>query len=193
MLNKIWPFFILISILYAIISGNVENLNNSIFECTETAIGVVITLVGTMALWSGIMNILSKTTLINKLCKLLEPIINILFPDLKGCKEIKKKISMNMVANVMGLGNAATPIGINAIKSMDVNNKDKSKLSNSMMMLILINTASLQIIPTTVIAIRKSLGSSNPSNILIPVWCATVCAAISGVVCLKIITKKGEK
>lgn len=192
MLNKIWPFFILISIIYAIISNNIEGLNNSIFECTETTISVVITLVGTMALWSGIMRILSKTTLINKLCNFLEPIINILFPELKECKEIKKQISMNMVANIMGLGNAATPIGINAIKSMDERNNGKSKLSNSMMMLILINTASLQIIPTTVIAIRKSLGSTNPSSILIPVWAATICAAISGIACLKLITRKGE-
>lgn len=190
MLNKIWPVFIIISIVYAIFSGNLESINNSIFESTENTISVTMTLIGTMCLWSGIMKIACNLSLIEKFCNILNPIINILFPDLKKSKEIKKEISMNMIANILGLGNAATPLGLKAMESMQRENIEKEKLSDSMMMFVLINTASIQIIPTTVLAIRKSLGSENPTSILVPVWCATICAALAGIIIVKILIKK---
>ena len=93
---------------------------------------------------------------------------------------------MNMIANILGLGNAATPLGLKAMKSMQEDNKDKTKLTDSMLIFIVLNTASLQIIPTTVIAIRSSLGSSNPTKIIFPVWVATICAAIVGITVAKI-------
>lgn len=193
MLNKIWPIFILISIIYSIFSGNVENVNNAVFNSTENAISVTITLLGMMCLWSGIMKIASNVSLIEKLCKIINPIINFLFPELKKNEKIKKEISMNIIANFLGLGNAATPLGLKAIKSMQKENKNKDCLSNSMMMFILINTASIQLIPTTVFAIRSSLKSENPTNILIPVWCSTLSAAIAGIICVKLIMKKIKK
>lgn len=193
MLNKIWPIFILISIIYSIFSGNVENVNNAVFNSTENAISVTITLLGMMCLWSGIMKIASNVSLIEKLCKIINPIINFLFPELKKNEKIKKEISMNIIANFLGLGNAATPLGLKAIKSMQKENKNKDCLSNSMMMFILINTASIQLIPTTVFAIRSSLKSENPTNILIPVWCSTLSAAVAGIICVKLIMKKIKK
>lgn len=190
MLNKIWPVFIIISIVYAIFSGNLESINNSIFESTENTISVTMTLIGTMCLWSGIMKIACNLSLIEKFSNILSPIINILFPDLKKSKKIKKEISMNMIANILGLGNAATPLGLKAMESMQKENIEKEKLSDSMMMFVLINTASIQIIPTTVLAIRKSLGSENPTSILVPVWCATICAALAGIIIVKLLIKK---
>ena len=190
MLNKIWPVFIVVSIIYAVFTGNVENLNSSIFESTENTVAVTLTLIGTMCLWSGIMKIASNLSLIQKFSNLLNPIINILFPDLKNNKKIKKEISMNMIANILGLGNAATPLGLKAMNSMQKENLNKDKLSDSMMMFILINTASIQIIPTTVIAIRKSLGSQNCTEILLPVWCSTICAAIAGIIAVKLLIKR---
>ena len=94
---------------------------------------------------------------------------------------------MNMIANILGLGNAATPLGIKAMKSMQKINLNKETLSNSMVMLIVLNTASIQIIPTTVIAIRASLNSKNPTGIIFPVWIVTICAAVAGVVVTKIL------
>ena len=135
------------------------------------------------------MQIASKTILINKLAKILKPIIKILFPELKNNEKIQQEISMNMIANILGLGNAATPLGLKAIKSMQNENKNKEVVSNSMMMFIVINTASIQIIPTTVIAIRNSLGSTNPTSIVFPVWIATICAAISGIIATKVLIK----
>ena len=195
MLNIVWPIFIIISFSFAIFSGNLENLNNSIFESTNLAISLSMDLLGSMCLWSGIMQIASKTSLIENLTKFLEPLLNFLFPRLKKNKKIKREISMNMVANILGLGNAATPLGLKAMKSMQEENDKKDTLSDSMMMFIVINTASIQIIPTTVIAIRSSLDSENPTSIVFPTWIATIIAAIVGVFIARIVIKvtKGEK
>ena len=195
MLNIVWPIFIIISFSYAIFSGNLENLNNSIFESTNSAIKLSIDLLGSMCLWSGIMQIASKTTLIENLTKLLNPLLNFLFPKLKENKKIKKEVSMNIIANILGLGNAATPLGLKAMKSMQEENKNKETLSDTMMMFIVINTASIQLIPTTVIAIRNSLGSQNPTSIIFPTWISTIIAAVIGITVTKIIIKltRGEK
>ncbi len=179
MLNTIWPIFILISFSYAIFSGNLEQLNSSIFESTNDAIKLSIELLGTICLWNGIMQVASNTSIIDKLTNLLCPIIKLLFPEIRKNKQIQKEISMNMIANILGLGNAATPLGLKAMKSMQEENVQKDTLSNSMLVFIVLNTASIQIIPTTVIAIRNSLGSTNPTKIVFPVWIATICAAVT--------------
>lgn len=190
MLNIIWPIFIIISYLYAIFVGNVSNINNSIFESCKSAVDLSITFLGTMCLWTGIMNIAKKTTLISKLANALKPIMKILFPDISVEEEAYGEISMNMVANILGLGNAATPLGLKAMKTMQKKNQKKDTLTNSMAMFIIINTASIQIIPTTVIAIRTSLGSNNPTAIILPVWIATMGAAVVGVTTAKLLMKK---
>ncbi len=178
MLNIVWPIFIIISFSFAIFSGNLEKLNSSIFESTSDAINLSLSLLGTICLWNGIMQIANSTSVVEKLTKILKPIIRFLFPELRNNSKIEKEISMNMIANILGLGNAATPLGLKAMKSMQTENKKKDVLTNSMMMFIVLNTASIQIIPTTVIAIRNSLGSENPTSIVFPVWIATISAAI---------------
>lgn len=179
MLNIVWPIFIIISFSFAIFSGNLEKLNSSIFESTNDAINLTLNLLGTICLWNGIMQIASSTSVIEKLTKFLKPVIKFLFPELKNNSKIQKEISMNMIANILGLGNAATPLGLKAMKSMQKENTKKDTLTDSMMMFIVLNTASIQIIPTTVIAIRNSLGSNNPTSIVFPVWIATIAAAIA--------------
>lgn len=190
MLNKIWPFFIIISFIYAVYSGNVSNVNNAIFSSAEQTVNLCLTLLGTLCLWNGIMNIALKTSFLKKINKLLKPLIHFLFPDLKKDLETSEQVSMNIVANILGLGNASTPIGLKAISSMQKDNPDKKTLSNSMAMFILINTASLQIIPTTVIAIRTSLNSNNPSKIILAVWVATITAFSTAIISGKLLSKK---
>lgn len=192
MLNKIWPIIIMVSFIYAVISGKIDEINSGIFESTKSAVELAITFLGTMCLWNGIMKIAYNSNLINKIVNFLNPIIKRIFPEVNNNEKIKKEISMNMVANILGLGNAATPLGIKAMKSMQEENKEKNKLSNSMMMFIVINTASLQIIPTTVIAIRSSLNSQNPTSIVVYVWIATLCSIITGIIITKILIKKGK-
>ena len=192
MLNIVWPIFIIISIIFAILSGNIGSLNSSILESTDTAVKLCITLIGTMCLWSGIMRIASNTSVIKKLTYILNPLIHFLFPNLKRESKVYKDISMNMVANILGLGNAATPLGIKAMKSMQEDNLKKDTLTNEMAIFIVLNTASIQIIPTTVIVIRNSLGSGNPTSIIFPVWISTICAAIAGITATKIFIKLGK-
>lgn len=189
MLNILWPIFIIISFGYAIITGNVERVNNSIFNSTSDAVQLSITFLGTICLWNGIMKIAQKTTIIQKLTNFLKPVIQYLFPEINRNEKAKEEISMNLIANILGLGNAATPLGLKAMKTMQKDNQNKDEVSNSIAMFIVLNTASLQIIPTTVIAIRASLNSQNPSKIILPVWGATISAAIAGVIATKMFIK----
>lgn len=190
MLNIIWPLFLITSFVYAIFNGRVYEVNNSIFESTKLAVDLSISLLGTICLWNGIMQVASKTRIIEHLSKILKPIMRKIFPDIKEKDEAHKQITMNIIANIMGLGNAATPLGLKAMKLMQKQNMEKDKLSNSMAMFIVLNTASIQIIPTTVIAIRNSLGSENPTAMIIPVWIATIFAACAAILVAKILMKK---
>lgn len=110
MLNILWPGFLIISIIYSILSGNLRELNNSIFESTNSAVSLCINLLGTMCLWNGIMQIAGKTSFMEKITKCLSPIMSFLFPNLNKNSKIYGEISMNVVANILGLGNAATPL-----------------------------------------------------------------------------------
>ncbi len=193
MLNLVWPIFIIISFSYAIFSGNLQNLNSSIFDSVESAVNLSITMLGTMCLWSGIINVAANTNIMKMMNKILKPIVRFLFPEIRENKKAQSEISMNMIANILGLGNAATPLGLKALETLQEENKNKEELSNSMIMLIVINTASIQIIPTTIIAIRSSLGSENPTSIIVPVWIATICAAIVGITVTKLLIKYSNK
>lgn len=193
MLNIIWPIFLIISFIYAFIFGNLPQTNNGIFESVQNAVTLTLTLIGTMCLWCGIIKIAMETSLVNKLIKVLKPILKKVFPEINENDEVHKEISMNIIANILGLGNAATPLGLKAMESLQKNNPKKNELSNSMAILIVLNTASIQIIPTTVIAIRNSLGSKNPTEMLVPIWGATICAAVAAITSAKIFARKRIK
>ena len=192
MLNVIWTIFIIIYVIYAFLCGNIENVSNGIFSSLNDVIDLSLTLLGTMCLWNGIMEIARNTSFVDRLCKMLNPLIKILFPRLEN-EKAKREISMNIVANFLGLGNAATPLGLKAMKTLQEDNKIKDTLNNYMVMFIVLNTASLQLIPTNVIAIRNSLGSNSPSGIIFPVWIATIIAAIVGITATKILINLSNK
>ncbi len=189
MLNILWPIFIILSISFSIVNGNLEDLNKAITASTESAVTLTLTLIGSTCLWSGIMEIASNTKIVNILSSLLKVIINKFFQNINKNENAEKKIIMNIIANILGLGNAATPLGLEAMKELQKENIEKEKLSDNMMMLIILNTASLQIIPTTVIAIRTALNSENPTKIIFPVWISTICAGVVGIVMTKLLIK----
>ena len=190
MLNIIWPIFIIMSFIFAILTGKLNELNTAIFSSSTEAVQTTITFLGTMCLWSGLMKIIQETTLIYKINNVLRPVMKIIFPKIKKEDEAYNAITMNMSANVLGLGNAATPLGLKAIEILQQENPKKDALSDNMAMFIILNTASIQIIPTTVIAIRASLGAQNPAAIIVPIWIATVIADIVGIIVTKIFLKK---
>lgn len=139
------------------------------------------------------MEVASNTYIIENLAKIFSSIIKRIFINLDSKNKSYNNIVMNIIANILGLGNAATPLGLKAMEELQKENNNKDTLSDNMMMLIVLNTASLQIIPTTVIAIRSSLGSQNPSKIIFPVWISTICAAFMAIIFCKIIIKITRK
>lgn len=190
MLNKIWPAFLIISFIYAILNGNIEEFNNSIFTSCAQTVDLILKLFGTMCLWNGLMKIVQETSLMKKLTKIISPLMKILFPKMKKEDKEYKEITINIIANLLGIGNAATPLGLKAMQTMQEKNPQKDKITDSMAMFIVLNTASIQLIPSTVIAVRASLGSVNPSQIIVPVWIATIAADVAGIVASKILMKK---
>ena len=186
MLNKIWGIFIIIAISYGFFSGNIEYVNNSLFESIEGTTNFIIKMAGNICFWTGIMKIVSNTTILEKVKKIINPIIKLIFPEIDKKSKAYDEISMNVVSNIVGLGNAATPCGLRAMEEMQKENENKSKLSEAMLKFILINTASIQLIPTTIIAIRTSLGSIKPSSIVFGVWFASIITFISIIIISKI-------
>ena len=186
MLNKIWCFFILISIIFGIASGNIEEVNNSVFSSIENTMTLVIKMIGGMCFWNGIMQIAMATSLQERLKKLIKPINTIIFPKLNKNGEAYENISMNMATNMLGLGNAATPLGLKAIEELEKENTSPNKLSDEEIMFIAINTASLQVIPTSIITIRSSLGSQSPGDIILGVWFSTIVSFLAIIIITKI-------
>lgn len=157
MLNKIWCFFILVAIIFSIINGKYMEVNNSIFKSIDTTKSLILTLFFNICFWSGIINIIKNTNFIDILKKILKPLLKIIFPALDSNEEIKEYMSMNVVSNLLGLGNASTPAGLKTMELLQEMNKDKKKMSNEMLLFLLMNTASIQLIPTNIIGIRMGL------------------------------------
>ncbi len=189
-MNYLWPVLIIISFLFSIFFGNIQALNNSVFESVSDVVQLSLTLVGNMCLWCGIMKIIKETKIMSFLMKMLRPILNWLYPEVKDNKNAMESISINTVSNLLGIGNAATPAGLKAMEELQNENIKKDELSNSMIMLIVLNTTSIQLIPTTVIAIRSALGSPNPSNIIVPIWISTMAGTLAGIIVTKIMLRK---
>lgn len=174
MLNKLWCFFILIAIIFSFIVGSYESVNNAIFNSIENTRDLVLILIFNICFWNGVINIIKNTTLINKIKQILKPLLKFIFPKLDEKSEVFEDISMNVVSNLLGLGNASTPAGLKAMDGLHKENSNKEKLSNEMLLFILINTASIQLIPTSIIGIRMGLDSKNPTGIIFGVWISSI-------------------
>lgn len=172
-MSKIWSGIILISIVIAFLTGIPNVITSSVISESKTAVENIVTLTGMMCFWSGIFKIFEKTSLLDKLSAKINKIVLKLFNRNELTAEAEKNIALNVTGNILGIGNAATVNGIKAIEEMASVNKS-NKPSNNMTKFVLINTASLQLIPTSMIALRSLYGSNNPTNILLPVWIVTI-------------------
>ena len=189
MINYIWFIMIFLGILVSIFTGNGEAMSNTIISSIDSTVTFVIGLVGLMCFWCGVMRVAEKSGLTEKLAKLMRPVLKVIFKEAAKDEKALGAIVMNITANMMGLGNAATPFGIKAMEEMERLNKDKGKASNDMVLFLVLNAACVQLVPSTVISIRAAAGSTNPGVIILPAIISTTIAAIVGVICAKILQR----
>lgn len=181
MLNYIWAFMILIGIGVAAFTGEMEGVSTGILDSSKEAIQLCIVMLGVVGMWTGVMKIAEETGLVWQLTKLLMPILRLLFPRLAGEETAMGYIAANMVANLLGLGWAATPTGLKAMKELQRLNPDKEKASDEMCLFMVINISSLQLIPINMIAYRSQYGSVHPGLIILPGMVATGISTLVGV------------
>lgn len=189
MLNYIWGFIVIISIICAIFTGKISSLSSGILTGASDAVNLLISLAGMMSLWTGLMKIAEKGGLTHILAKVFKPLLHRLFKDYDEDSLAIRYICMNITANILGLGNAATPMGISAMKEMNKTNKNPTVANNSMVMFTVMNTASIQLIPTMMSMLRQKYGSVSPFDVLPAIWITSTCALIVGIIVAKIFEK----
>jgi len=183
-MNLVWLILFSVSILFAIFTGNLEPFTKSIFEGAKSAVEISLFLLGIVSVWMGITRILEDSGLIYRIAHLFKPVISRLFKNIPDDHPSISAITLNVLANLFGLGNAATPLGIKAMQELDTLNEDKETASFEMMTFIVINTASVQFIPFSIIGILASYNAANPAAIVLPVLIATVISAITALLIL---------
>jgi len=193
MINKIWLFFIVSGILYALLTGNISVINEEILKSSGTSFELVCKIFPVMALWLGIMKIAENSGLLKIFSILLSKILKFIFPEIPENHESFGYIASNIIANLFGLGNAATPFGLKAMKSLSELNNNKDTASRSMITFLVINTSGLTIIPTTIISLRMLHKSANPTEIIFPCILATISATIIGLIADKILYRMWKK
>lgn len=186
MLNYIWAGMILISVLCGAVTGRMPQVANAAVSGAADAVQLILSIGGMIVLWNGLMGIGERAGLIKVFAKAISPLLRLLFPDTYQDKKAMGAISMNMAANFLGLGNAATPLGIRAVGELKRLSGGSTTASRSMSMFILINTASIQFVPTTVAALRSAKGSLSPFDILPAVWLTSICALLVGIFAAKL-------
>lgn len=189
MINVIWLGMIIIGIISATVQGNIDVVTQAAIDYANTAVDIALGLIGVMTLWLGIMALAEKSGLVQVVGKALSPILRKLFPGVPEDHPAMGAMVMNLTANMLGLGNAATPLGIKAMQELDTLNEHKGVATDDMIMFISINTSSVTLIPATIIALRASTGSANPTEIIGPTIVATTFSTISAIVLVKIFGK----
>lgn len=189
MMNYVWAVMILIGIIYAAMSGNVNQLTQGIIDEAKAAVMLCITLVGVVAMWTGLMKIAERAGIIAALTRRLEPVLKFLFPRIPKHHLARKYIATNLIANMLGLGWAATPAGLNAMKELQKLNKNKEVASIEMCTFLIINISSVQLVSINMLAYRSQFGSHNPAEIIGPSLIATAISTIVGVFFCKIMMK----
>ncbi len=191
MLNYLWGGMILIGIVYGALTGNMEAVSNAAIDSSKEAVTLCITMVGVMSLWMGLMEIAQQSGIIAGATKRIRPFIRFMFPRIPASHPVNEQIATNMIANVMGLGWAATPAGLKAMESLgELNNYDE-KASTEMCTFLILNISSLQLIPVTVIAYRSQYGSVNPAGIIGAAALATAFSTFVGIIFAKIMARRG--
>ena len=181
MVNYVWVFMTVIGVVFALFNGTMEAVNKAVFDGAKEAVTLCIGLISVLVFWLGMMRIAEESGLLERLSRLFRPLVKILFPEVPPNHPAMGYILSNMISNMFGLGNAATPLGIKAMEELKKLNGGKTSASRSMVTFLAINTASITIIPTTVIAIRINYHSVSPTEIVVPTIIATIISAIGAI------------
>lgn len=205
MLNYLWAFMVLVGIIWAGFHGNLNLVTEGALDAAKEAVALCITMLGVMSFWTGILEIGEKAGLIERLSNAMEPLFRFLFPRIPKDHPAREHISTNLIANILGLGWAATPAGLRAMESLEELEEERRKkkstekgtlpavpkgtASNEMCTFLIINISSLQLIPMNMIAYRSQYGSVNPTAIVGPALAATLISTIVGVVFCKIMDR----
>ena len=190
MINKLWIFFIVSGSLFLIFNGKADILNNQIISSGKTTLDLILQIFPLLAIWLGIMNIAKKSGLLDKVSKAISPFLSKLFPEIPKGHESLGLISSNIIANLFGLGNAATPFGLKAMESLQTLNKDKKTASRSMITFLVINTCGVTLIPTTIISLRLMHDSTDPTSIVVPCMLVTFISLFIGLIIDRLFAKR---
>lgn len=186
MMNYIWGIMMAVSIVGGLVTGRIDLVADAAMSGAADGISLFLTIVGMMCLWSGLMRIASEAGVTKVFAKLISPLLRLLFPDVEAGSDAAGAISMSMAANFLGLGSAATPLGLAAMKELA--RSSPGVANDSMVMLVVLNTASIELIPTTVAVYRAAAGSESPLSILPCVWIASIVSVSTGVITAKLLS-----
>ena len=188
MMNYIWSGIIILSTIYALFSGGTAAVSDSVFEGCKSALALIAATAGMMVFWSGVMKVADKSGITKAVARIFSPVFKKFMPEHCNDKEICNAVSMNTTANLHALGNAATPLGPEAMRLMKAKTGG-NEASNSMVIFVVLNTASIQLVPTTVAVLRSENGSTDPMGIIVNVWLCSAAAHIVGITMAKILEK----
>ncbi len=191
MLNYLWSFMILAGMLWAAANGTLDGVTQALLDSAKDAVTLGITMLGIMTFWCGVLEVGTRAGLIDWMTEKMDPVLDFLFPKLGSDHPARKPIAVNMVANMLGLGMAATPAGLQAMEAMAV--PGEKTASDSMCTFLILNISSLQLIPVNMIAYRSQYGSSNPSAVLGPALVATICSTCAAVLFCKVMDLKNRQ
>lgn len=184
MLSKVSGVIIIVSVIFSVVFGNVDAMAVAVLEGAADAVNLTISLVGMMCLWCGVLNVLREAGVVAGLATLMRPMIRLFFPDAVKSGDADNDIAANVAANLMGMGNAATPFAISAMSKLQKLNGGREVASDDMITLAVLNTSSVSLIPSTVLALLRGQGCSDPFSVVIPIWISSsFCALLSLVMC----------
>lgn len=189
-MKKVWFGLISIGILFSFFYGKPETVSNVLLYDLQKSVDLILSLISVMAFWSGLMRIVEKSGILNQLSKILKPIIRILFSDIQNNTNAINAVIMCIAANMFGIGNSATALGIKAMEEMQKMNRNKNVALNSMCMLLVINMSSIQLIPLTIIKMRADAGAIDPNDIILPTIVATMFSTIVAILFAKYYERK---
>lgn len=206
MLNYLWGFMILIGLGYGIVTGQVEALSNAAIDSAGEAVTLAVTMLGIMAMWTGLMEVAKQAGIMERMTRGLRPVLRFLFPRIPKGHKANEYIAANIIANVLGLGWAATPMGLKAMKELAALERERiagergvapddveiKKASDEMCTFLVINISSLQLIPVSVIAYRAQYGAVNPAAIVLPGLIATLASTFAAILFCRLMNKKGR-